>query len=169
MPSKPDPDSPMSSPESPESPDSRASIDSPTLQVKKGKRSVRERLSLLDKTAETQHEQIRSELADIKGGLEELERRRQVDSARAAIRHEILINALKRVYEDMSRPSKGEIEAPGGESPQGRKNIREGRKNLERCLGQYMQRMDDADQVKEVVDAGKLCKKYSEALFKTYI
>ncbi|KAK1770241.1 hypothetical protein QBC33DRAFT_530520 [Phialemonium atrogriseum] len=144
------------------------------------KTKVARRLRELDEALGDHKNFVNLELESIKEGLEELERRRQLDSARAAVRHEILFGALKKIHEEMSK-MKGEIKGDqepgpgvgaspraGGKKPHESRNSAEGRKNLERCLGQYTQHMETARTVGQVKETGKLCTDYSESIFKTY-
>lgn len=127
------------------------------------------RLKKMEKAMEDHEEDIKTEIANLREGFEELERRRQMDSVRAAVRHEIIFSALKTIHEEIGK-LKEDKEPPAGASPRiGSKQQQEGRKNLEQCIAKYTQDMERGVRVEQVKVAGKLCASYSEALFKTYI
>lgn len=146
----------------PASPSSEA-----TMSNKMSRARMARRLGELGQTIQGHDNHVKLELKNIKEGLEELERRRELDAARAAVRHDILFSALKKIHEEF-RKLKAEPEPPVGASPQSAsKKPRDGRKNLERCLVQYTQDLEAATTVHEVKNAGKLCADYSEAILRT--
>lgn len=136
------------------------------------KARVAKRLKLMEEAMEDHEKHVKAELETLKEGFEELERRRQLDATRAAVRHEILFEALKRIHEEVSKLKHDDSGPPAGgaASPQPTgKKLQEGRKNMERCLEQYTLDMENATKPEQVRAAGKLCTKYSDSLFKTYI
>ena len=105
---------------------------------------------------------------------------------RAAIRHDIIFDALKKISEDVNQirsnskrivadMTDDDEEVPGStEKNNSKKKIKKAqppgaRKMMEKLLSGYMVQMNDAATVEEVKTTGDVCKQYAEDLIKTYI
>ncbi|KAK3321943.1 hypothetical protein B0H66DRAFT_552979 [Apodospora peruviana] len=162
---------------------------------------INKSLKLLDEKANKANTvalMFSSNLADFKRDILAVEERSQRNEARAAIRHQILFAALKKISRDVnqikaanavvsySKDSDADAAAagtPGGETPHPkrpkspvlakRKSMSlsdpTARSTMERLLAQYMEKMDQAATVDEVRETGKLCIKYAVDLIKTYL
>lgn len=135
----------------------------------KHKAGLSKRRKDLGKRVEDQESDIKDELSNLRTTLEELERRRHMDAVRAAVRHEIVFGALKKILEEIHK-LKEDGELPDGGTPgSSKKKNQEGRKNLERCLEQYTRAMEGGVKLEQVREAGKLCVSYSDSLFRMYM
>lgn len=161
-------------------------------------KTVTKRLKSLDDRLSTYPQTLQKELASLKENIHALEERTQRNEIRAAIRHDIIFDALKKISQDVNQirddsHKRAAVEITDDEgdgssqvlgstekvlkrkikvpmSPgRGKTQNSAARKTMERCLNQYMDKMNNAASVDEVKQTGSLCKQYAEDLIKTYI
>ena len=158
-------------------------------------KTVTKRLQSLDDRLGAYPKTLQKELASLKDSIHALEERTQRNEIRAAIRHDIIFDALKKISQDVNQVRSESLKraaaemATDDEGGEGSSTVlgsgekiskrkikvpkspgkNQARKTMERCLNQYMDKMNNAVSVDEVKQTGSLCKQYAEDLIKTYI
>lgn len=145
-------------------------------------KTVTKRLKSLDDQLTAYPENLKNELVTLKKTIHALEERTQRNEIRAAIRHDIIFDALKKISEDVNQirssskrmaaeMTDDEEELPGSvEKSNSKKKIKKSQKStIEMLLSRFTEQMNEAATVEEVKETGVLCKKYADDLIKTYI
>ncbi|KAK4213138.1 hypothetical protein QBC37DRAFT_400860 [Rhypophila decipiens] len=137
------------------------------------------------------------EIASLRESIRVLEERIQRNEMRAAIRHDMIFDALKKISQDVGTIRSNSNAIPGlsesmsgsvdmGSSPPPNKKIKRSRspgpekasqkaehtaaarQTMIRCLKTYTEDLNSASTFEEVKKCGDLCNKYAESLFRDY-
>ncbi|KAM7192455.1 hypothetical protein V8F33_008330 [Rhypophila sp. PSN 637] len=142
--------------------------------------------------------EAKAEIASLRESIQVLEERIQRNEMRAAVRHDMIFDALKKISQDVNKirdssnaiPNSSESKSGSidmGNSPPPNKKFKRSRspgpekatqkaehaaaarETMVRCLKTYTEDLNNASTFEEVKKRGDLCKKYAESLFKDFI
>ncbi|KAK3346110.1 hypothetical protein B0T25DRAFT_571269 [Lasiosphaeria hispida] len=115
--------------------------------------------------------QAREDITELKEDIAKLKNDRRVDEMRAAYRHKMLFNSLKKISEDVNDIKKAQQQLENSKeisTPQKTKQAPKTKEQFSRILESFTGEMDRSKSIQDVGNKGDLCIKYAEDFFRNF-
>ncbi|KAK3940874.1 hypothetical protein QBC46DRAFT_112464 [Diplogelasinospora grovesii] len=132
-------------------------------------KNISQQLKKLDERLQAYPDLLCGEIHGLRQNIKDLALQNQREEKRTQIRHTILFDALKKISRDVNYLARQYDDAKGHNGADPRPANQMPKRAMEQCLNSFMNEMNKATDVEDVMRAGDLCVKYAADIFRSFI